>query len=355
MSASLSSRPVLPTGDCRVTALGTGRPFSRLAQANSGWLIELGNGDVFVFDFGFGSFQRFAALELPLSSITGLVATHMHTDHVGDFAAYWLAARIGGRLEPLDYFGPSGDIPEHGFAHFAHHQMLSYQWDTASRLGLLPSIGATNRVHQFDWTSREPFYDSNGVVIRSFPAIHIHDGAVGLVLEWNGFKIVYSGDTAPSRILVSEASDADLVIHESANTTNQMIQRSGYSSSLAKKVGGASHTQPDELGGIFDLVSPRLAIAFHFNNDIQTSQEISDKIRRRYHGPLLLAQDLVTAHISTSAVEFAQTVVSDHTWPNISRHEDFWTADRGVADPLAPWLEQERITFNTEREMKEPR
>ena len=45
----------LGAGEMRITALGTGRPFLRRAQANASWLIELGNGDKFVFDFGFGS------------------------------------------------------------------------------------------------------------------------------------------------------------------------------------------------------------------------------------------------------------------------------------------------------------
>jgi len=37
--------------EMRITALGTGRPFLRPSQANAGWLVELGNGDKFQFDF----------------------------------------------------------------------------------------------------------------------------------------------------------------------------------------------------------------------------------------------------------------------------------------------------------------
>ena len=53
----------LAAQEMRVTALGTGRPFLRPAQANAGWLIELGNGDKFMFDFGFGTQMNFSALE----------------------------------------------------------------------------------------------------------------------------------------------------------------------------------------------------------------------------------------------------------------------------------------------------
>jgi ribonuclease Z len=75
----------LAENEMRITALGTGRPFLRRSQANASWLIELGNGDKFVFDFGFGSQMNFTALEIPYSDITAWFATHLHTDHVGDF------------------------------------------------------------------------------------------------------------------------------------------------------------------------------------------------------------------------------------------------------------------------------
>ena len=57
----------LKPDEMRITALGTGRPFLRRSQANASWLIELGNGDKFVFDFGFGSQMNFTALGIPFN------------------------------------------------------------------------------------------------------------------------------------------------------------------------------------------------------------------------------------------------------------------------------------------------
>ena len=48
-------------------------------------------------------------------------------------------------------------------------------------------------------------YDRNGVVIKSFPAIHIYDGPVSYRLEWNGLCFVFSGDTTPSQFFVDNA------------------------------------------------------------------------------------------------------------------------------------------------------
>jgi ribonuclease Z len=38
----------------RVVALGTGMPSARPKQAAACWLVELGNGDKFLFDLGSG-------------------------------------------------------------------------------------------------------------------------------------------------------------------------------------------------------------------------------------------------------------------------------------------------------------
>ena len=53
----------LDADEMRIIALGTGRPYLRRAQVNAGWVIELGNGDKFMFDFGFGTQVNFASLE----------------------------------------------------------------------------------------------------------------------------------------------------------------------------------------------------------------------------------------------------------------------------------------------------
>ena len=113
----------LKKDEMRVVALGTGRPFLRRSQANASWLVELGNGDKFVFDFGFGSQMNFTALEIPYSDVNAWFATHLHTDHVGDFGQVWVGSWTGGRLKPLEVYGPSGPEAKYGFKHFCEKQM----------------------------------------------------------------------------------------------------------------------------------------------------------------------------------------------------------------------------------------
>lgn len=334
---------MLRSDEIRITALGTGRPYLRMAQANAGWFIELGNGDCFVFDFGCGSFSRFTALEIPLSRITALFTTHLHSDHVGDFAAYWVGARAGGRLSPLTFFGPSGNIPEHGFAHFARCQLSSYQWDIDTRRGLLPLAGETAEIQEFDWSRNHVVYESNGVRISSFPAIHIHDGAVGLRLDWKGMSFVYSGDTSPSQFLVDAAADADVLVHECFNTTSQLMRKSGYGIQTAKGIGAWAHSQPRDVGHVFDLVRPKLAIPFHFNNDFDTGLEVAAEIRESYDGDLALADDLMVVNLRPEGHRVRMATVSTRTWPNKDDHQGFEEAERGERATMAEWLRAGRL------------
>lgn len=208
----------LAPDEMRIIALGTGRPFLRRAQVNAGWLIELGNGDKFMFDFGFGTQVNFAALEIPYNAMTACFATHLHTDHVGDFMQVRQASWAGGRMHTLQVYGPSGPVPQYGMKQFVEHQRASFQWDEDTRQGILPAIGAEVDVHEFDFSKVHVIYEKNGVKITGFPAVHIYDGPVSLRLEWNGLCFVYSGDTTPSHFMVENAQNADVLVHETFDT-----------------------------------------------------------------------------------------------------------------------------------------
>ena len=57
------------------SACGSGMPMPRLKQAAACFLIELGNGDKFIFDMGTGSMERIYALGIPLDFIDKVFLT----------------------------------------------------------------------------------------------------------------------------------------------------------------------------------------------------------------------------------------------------------------------------------------
>ena len=337
-----NTEPLAPD-EMRVIALGTGRPFLRPAQANAGWLIELGNGDKFMFDFGFGTQTNFSALEIPYQDMTAYFATHLHTDHVGDFAQIWIGSWVGGRVKPLVVYGPSGPQPKYGMKHFVEKQMEAYAWDTDTRVGLLPAVGAEVDVHQFDYAKVHVVYEHNGVRITSFPAVHIYDGPVSLRLDWNGLSFVYSGDTTPSHFFIDNAKNADLVVHETFNTVPQLMERSGYDERSARGIGTIAHSDPAEAGHVLAQVNPRLAVAFHFLHDFDTGPEIEREIRKHYAGPLALARDLMVFNVTKTEITTRMAATSAHVWPNKERHEGFKTAPRKERLKMSRWLADKQV------------
>ena len=112
----------LGEAEMRVTALGTGMPNQRPAQASASWLVELGNGDAFFFDLGTGCASRFASLSVSYNRAHRVFLSHLHADHAGDLAAIWLGGWVANRMVPPQVWGPSGKAERFGTRHFIEHQ-----------------------------------------------------------------------------------------------------------------------------------------------------------------------------------------------------------------------------------------
>ena len=206
---------LLGADEMRITALGTGMPNQTKAAVSISYLVELGNGDKFLFDLGSGSLGNLFSLRPDFSKLDKVFASHLHVDHVGDFMAMHIGSWLSGRYTPIDFYGPTGSRPELGSKAFVEAMQKGYAWDLATRSGALPDLGAQIKVHEFDYKQENGIvYQENGVTIRSWPAIHSLDGSVSYSLEWNGLKYVFGGDTYPNKWYIKHAADADVASHE---------------------------------------------------------------------------------------------------------------------------------------------
>ena len=91
----------LAPDEMRVTACGTGMPNARPKQAAACFLVELGNGDKFIFDIGTGSMERLTGLAIPFDYLDKVFIGHLHADHFGDLDALWVGGVISNRQRPL--------------------------------------------------------------------------------------------------------------------------------------------------------------------------------------------------------------------------------------------------------------
>ncbi len=300
----------------RITALGTGMPNQTKAAVSISYLVELGNGDKFLFDLGSGMLANLFSLRPDFSQLDKVFASHLHVDHVGDFMAFHIASWLSGRYTPLHIYGPSGSSPELGTRTFVESMQQGYAWDINTRTGALPDAGGHIEVHEFDYLQEnEIIYQENGVTVRAWPAIHSLDGAVSFGLEWNGLKYVFGGDTYPNKWYMQYAADADVASHEAFLPPQALAEYFGWDLAQATYVSTRIHTEPQAFGKIMATLQPRLAVGYHSVQSPENNAAIMDGVRAVYDGPLALARDLMVINVTADNIEVRMAIVDEYVLP----------------------------------------
>jgi len=306
----------LQPDEMRVVACGTGMPQPRLKQAGSCFLVELGNGDKFIFDLGKGSSERLAALGIPTDQLNKVFISHLHFDHAGDFPSFWLARGVNAARQPLFLWGPGGgQNPDWGIRGWAEKIKQAWSWDVATRESSGDPRSTQLTITEIDWKKiNHLFYDENGVKIYSIPTIHI-DQSIGFILEWAGLKFAYSGDTAPNSWYLEHAAEADLAIHEMMLPPDMWLEKYSMSHEAAVMSGTQGHTTPRAFGKIMEITNPRMAVASHMQNDLDTAPILEQEIRRHYEGPLSLAMDFMVWNITKDKLTTRMAVANPESFP----------------------------------------
>ena len=307
---------LLGADEMRITALGTGMPNQTRAAVSISYLVELGNGDKFLFDIGSGALANLFSLRPDFSKLDKVFASHLHVDHVGDFMSLHIGGWLSGRYAPIHIYGPSGSTPELGTKAFVEGMQKGYAWDLATRSGALPDLGAQIRVHEFDYKQEnEVVYQDNGVTIRSWPAIHSLDGSVSYSLEWNGLKYVFGGDTYPNKWYIEYAKDADVASHECFLPPKELAAYFGWDLGQATYVSTRIHTEPQAFGKVMSAVKPRLAVGYHSVQSPENNAAIMDGVRKTYDGPLSIARDLMVINVTKNLIKVRMASVDEYVLP----------------------------------------
>jgi ribonuclease Z len=337
------NREKLGAEEMRVISCGTGMQLCRRGQASSSFLVELGNGDKFLFDVGTGSAANLGSLEIPYDYLDKVFLTHLHSDHFGDFGALYINGWAGGRQRKLRVWGPSGARPEHGTRHAVNKWREAFAWDIASRSGFSAPAGGEIEINEFDYKGlNKVVFQENGVAVRSWPAIHILDGPVSFSLEWNGLKFVYSGDTIPNKWFDEYGRKADLAIHECMPALDTFVAKMHVPPALAVHI-KEIHTLPASFGAIMSRIEPRMAVAYHFINDPDTRYDIYEQIRRTYKGPLTMANDLVCWNVTREKITVREVAANDRAWPAPSPRSGAPKPDPKTRLPLSPFIVSGRM------------
>jgi ribonuclease Z len=334
----------LDKDEIRLIACGTGLPAARRDQAATCFLVEVGNGDKFLFDIGTGSMVNVAALMIPYDFLNKVFLTHLHTDHWGDLSTLWAGGWTAGRTGPLRIWGPTGATKDMGTAYAVEHFLKAYTWDARTRNFVLSPKPGQITVKEFDYKAENVVvYQENDVTIRSIPAIHAGDGPVSFILEYAGLKLVIGGDTFPNKWFIKHAANADLVIHETFLTPPDLVKWYGQSPGQALGVGTQIHTSPQAFGKVMSTIKPRHAVGYHFFNEQATHDNILMGVRQTYTGPLSLATDNMVWNISKEKIVERMVVSPDQAWAVAGPNKPPNPPAKGtVPDPITDFIKEGR-------------
>ncbi len=327
--------------EMRVVACGTGMPMMRPKQASACWLVELGNGEKFIFDIGSGSGDNIAALLIPSDDLDKIFITHLHSDHFADLPNFFISGWTNGRSKNLRVWGPKGppmasqkglkvkkDLSIKSII-AGMRQMLA--WDIETRGGRLPLAGGTVKVVEEVSEDKAlnnggiyTVYNHDGVVIKAWPAYHVIPGAVAYSLEWKGLKFVYGGDSFPTKWYAKNAKGATLAVHECFILPEHEVERVHFPVDRALDVAVEEHTTPAAFGKLMHHVQPKMAIAYHFFNDFDTVFDMYDRVRSQYKGRLIMAEDMMVWNIRAANpddIKVRKIVYNDSVWSPPVKHQ----------------------------------
>jgi ribonuclease Z len=252
--------------------LGTGAPYPDPTRGSSAILVDLGSARI-LFDCGRACVQQMARLHIDPASITHCFLTHGHYDHVADYALLVLTSWRFGRHHALKVYGPPGTI--------AMSEALfkeAYKIDIAARKALRKSDAGEDINIDVNEMRDGAISEGEGWRVRAVEVMHWPIPlSLGFLIETDGKKVFFSGDTAPCDAVRNNAAGVDVLIHEAM----YFPKDSGHY---------RSHSHPDAVGEIARQAGAAELVLTHLQPDTRKEQLFNDA-GKQYTRRIVMATD----------------------------------------------------------------
>jgi ribonuclease Z len=225
----------------------------------------------------------------PMSAVTKLFLTHLHSDHVIGvpdlMLSPWSAAPE--RKVPLEVWGPDGtrDMMRYLEEAFAFDIHMRRDVDESFSPDGIKIVAHDIQVGKI--------YEKNGVTVTAFLVSHgLVKPSYGYRVDYAGRSVALSGDTGPTDSLVAICKGVDVLIHEAIDpdVLRRLVPDEQRMDAIV-----ARHTTPEQAAGIFSKVSPRLAVFSHSPG----TAAIVEQTRRFYSGRVAMGEDLMVIDVGT--------------------------------------------------------
>ena len=278
----------------KLTLLGTGSPEAHAPRASSGYLIET-ESDRLLFDCGGGVFDRLVQSGRMPSDLTHLIFSHLHSDHMIDYARL-IHARWdeGGTDLPVfgpapiteitdRLFGPSGAL---AFDLTARCDLPQSQKVWQARGGTLPRPWPAPKV-----TEIAAGFDLDGTDwhLRAINVPHAQPflTCLGFRIEAQGKSIVYAGDSGHSPELEELIQNADLLIHWCYRLSHEPLPDPSFAET---SVGHIETAAMAERAGVKHLILTHWRVQ---HDTDATKARVREEVSNAFSGRFDIAEDLM--------------------------------------------------------------
>ena len=274
--------------ETQVVVLGTGNPIPDAYRAGPS-IAVIHKGEAYLFDVGAGAVQnaivaryKYDIPSLYPSQICCVFLTHLHSDHVMDYAelvyTLWWRRRL-----PVSAWGPAG------LKQMTEGAERMFATDTGIRVsGIQPVMNPDAYKAEVHEISEGVVFKKDDLVVEAFDVNHGEvKPAFGYRITTNDKTIVISGDTGISDKLLEMSRGVDLLFHEVISDTG-LAQRPEF----WQKYHRSYHTRASDLGKLATEARPGTLVLYHGLYYGVPESVIVDEVRSTYDGPVVLANDL---------------------------------------------------------------
>ena len=267
----------------KISFLGTGAGGA-IVRAHTAIVLDSPDGTKTLLDASSGNtvFRNAALLGMTPEQFRRVLLSHDHVDHMSGLP---LVQLVRTRADPS---GPPLEV--HTGPSILENVKLMCR---ATTPGLsVDAEGATDedgrRVYR--WHSRAPGQAVRlgpSTIAECFPVDHIA-GSLGWLVDCDGLKVAFSGDTRFSPSLAEAARGARVLIHEAFGTEEDRERAEKSAHSVA-----ADAAKTASLAGVGELILTHITGRYHAD-----PQPLVDEARRYYDGPVSVACDLMQVEIT---------------------------------------------------------
>ncbi|MBF6599109.1 MAG: MBL fold metallo-hydrolase [Dehalococcoidia bacterium] len=284
-----------------LTMLGTGSPLPSPQRCGGGQVIAGGASSILI-DCGWGVARRMQDARIASATLDAVFFTHLHSDHITDFADLLMTAWTGGRMSPLPVYGPAGT----GATVEGFQQALKadVRYRLAHHGEKLWSGGVACEVHEVEASDEARVIATIGdIEVSAFLVDHRPVvPAFGYTVQRAGRTVVFTGDTVRCPSLERAAAGADVLVSEVFNyelmDRRISLLRATHNDLAAGLLTDAKeyHIPPKDVAEVAAQAGVGHLILTHFippvATDAEEMQEFVAGMSDIFHGKMSIASDL---------------------------------------------------------------